>query len=145
MALHRRVLAVPQLDDAGDLHEVDAGAVVERAGDRRARDDEHVEAAEILDERMRDRAASAQMAETERVVAVHEDPCIFETPQHGQDLPSSGSDSEGFRLAAGLKYLQLDVIDDAAAIRSPGKIRVFSITEADITPYPSHRRSWASA
>ena len=84
MALQRRVFAVPQLDDARDLHEVDTGAIVEGAGDRRPRDDEHVEAAEILDQRMGDRPAAAQMAEPERVVAVHEDPRIFETPQHGQ-------------------------------------------------------------
>ena len=54
----RGVFAVTQLDDAGDLHEVDARSIVEGAGDGRARDDQDIEAAEILDERMRDRAAS---------------------------------------------------------------------------------------
>ena len=84
MALQRRVFAVPQLDDAGDLHEVDTCAVVEGAGDRRAGDDQHIEAAEILDQRMRDRSAAPQMPEPERVVAVHQNSSVFEPPQHDQ-------------------------------------------------------------
>ena len=78
MPVHRCVFAVAQLDDARDLHEIDAGAIVEGAGDRGARDDQDVEAAIILDQRMRDGAAAAEMAEAERVVAVHQDAGVFD-------------------------------------------------------------------
>ena len=40
---------------------------------------QHVEAAEVLDQRMRDRAAAAQMAEAHRVVAVDQDAAV-QTP-----------------------------------------------------------------
>jgi hypothetical protein len=86
MALQRRVFAVAQLDDARDLHEVDAGAIIEGTGDRRAGNDQHVEAAIFLHQRMGDRATPAQMAEAERVVAVHEDAGMFEASAHGASL-----------------------------------------------------------
>jgi hypothetical protein len=73
----RGVFAVAQLDDAGDLHEVDTGAVVEGASDSRTRNDKHLKSAEILDQRMRDRPAALQVAEPERVVAVHENSSIL--------------------------------------------------------------------
>ncbi len=86
VARHRGIFAVAQLDYARDLHEVDARPIVERAGDRGSGDDQNVEAAIILDQRMRDRAAAAQVAETERVVAIHEDTGIFQAPCHGQSF-----------------------------------------------------------
>ena len=36
MPVHGRIFAVAQLDDARDFHEIDAGAVIEGAGNRRA-------------------------------------------------------------------------------------------------------------
>ena len=82
MAVERGVFAIVQLDDRGNLHEVDANAIVEGAGDRRAGNDEDGQAAILLDQRMRDGPAAAQVTQPERVVAVHEDACVFEPP-HG--------------------------------------------------------------
>ena len=78
MPLQRGIFAVPQLDDAGDLHEIDARAIVEGPGDGGARHDQHVQPAVILDQRMGDGAAASQMPQTEGVMAVHEDAGIFE-------------------------------------------------------------------
>ena len=68
--VERGVLAVAQLDHARHAHEIDARAEVEAADDRRARKDQHRELLVALDQRVRDRAAAAQVAEAERVVAV---------------------------------------------------------------------------
>jgi hypothetical protein len=69
----RIVLAgVDLLDHARDAHEVDARAEFIRADDRRARDDQDGDRAIGLDERIGDRAATADMAETVRVVAVEQ-------------------------------------------------------------------------
>ena len=97
MPFQRRIFAVAQLDDARDLHEVDPRPVVEGAGDGGARDDQDVEAAKILDQRMRDRPAPPQMAEPERVVAVHQDSSVFEPPQHDQNPSFVGQRAVGVR------------------------------------------------
>ena len=75
----RLVLAVGELDHARDAHEVDARAEIEAADDRRARQDQHRHALEPVDQRVRDRAAAAQVAEAEAVVAVDEDPRVVES------------------------------------------------------------------
>ena len=81
----RLVLAVVQLDDARDAHEIDARAEIEAADDRRARQDQDRHALEPIDERVRDRAAAAQVAEAEAVVAVDQDPCVVEA-FHGSSV-----------------------------------------------------------
>src|SRR5262245_49101153 len=115
MAFHRLVFAIAELDDAGNLHKIDARPIVERAGDRRAGDDQDLEAPEILNQGMCDRAAAAQVTKAESVVAVHEDPRIFETPQHGQTLPSFGQGAGKGRRRA--KPLYLDTVVAAAGMR----------------------------
>ena len=148
MALHRRVFAVAQLDDARDLHEVDTRPVVERAGDRRAGDDQHVEAAEILDQRMRDRPAAAQMSEPERVVAVHQDSSVFEPPQHDQN-PSSARPTRRWRpapatqMAGGRRSKNLSLMSRLKLpARGFGPDREsFEFREGDIDSHPLHRRS----
>ena len=78
--------AVIELDDARDLDEVDPGAEVEGAGDLRARYDQNVEPFEPFDQRMGDRPAPAQMAETESVVAVHENAGMFQAVHNARHL-----------------------------------------------------------
>src|SRR5215469_17307398 len=70
MEAERGIFAVAQLDDAGDAHKINACPEVEAADDRRAREDQHREVLVGLDERMRDRPAAAEVAESEGVVAV---------------------------------------------------------------------------
>ena len=70
MQVQRDVVAIPKLDDPGDAHEVDTGTKIEAADDRRPRKDQHGRIAPGLDQVMRDRSASAEMAEPKRVVAV---------------------------------------------------------------------------
>jgi hypothetical protein len=81
--VERGVLAVPELDHAGNAHEVDARAEVEAADDRRARKDQDGELLEALDQRMREGAAAAQVAEAEGVVAVDEYAAIVPSVPHG--------------------------------------------------------------
>ena len=80
--VERRVLAVTQLDHAGHAHEVDARAEVEAADDRRARQDQDRELLVALDQRVRDHAAAAQMAEAERVMTVNEYAAILALRSH---------------------------------------------------------------
>src|SRR5207249_5714036 len=80
--IERRVVAVAQLDDAGHAHEVDARAKVEAADDRRAGEDQDGELLVALDQCMRDRAAAAQVAEPEGVVAVDEYATILAARSH---------------------------------------------------------------
>jgi hypothetical protein len=61
----------------GHAHEVDARAEVEAADDRRARQDQDGELLVALDERVRDGAAPAQVAEAEGVMAVDEYAAVF--------------------------------------------------------------------
>ena len=93
----RLVFAVVQLDDARDANEIDAGQEVEAADDRRSRQDQHRYALEAVDDRVRDRAAAAQVAEPEAVVAVDQYPGIVES-FHGCSLvpaPESGTRALG--------------------------------------------------
>ena len=76
MQVEGGVVAVAQLDDAGDAHEIDPGAEVEAADDRRARHDQDRELLVLLHQGMRDGAAAPQMPETEGVVAVDQYPGI---------------------------------------------------------------------
>ena len=66
----RGILAVSQLDDAGDADEIDSGTEIEAPDDRRARQDEHRQRLAARDERVRDGPAPAQVPEPEGVVAV---------------------------------------------------------------------------
>src|SRR5439155_19611499 len=85
--VERRVLAVTQLDHAGHAHEVDARAEVEAADDRRARQDQDRELLVALDQRVRDRAATAQVAEAEGVMAVNEYAAILALRSHTAPSP----------------------------------------------------------
>ena len=82
----RGIFAIAQLDDAGHLHEIDAGAIVEGPGDGRARDDQHLHAAIGFDQRMRDGAAAAQVAKSECVVAVKQDARVLKSCSHAVHL-----------------------------------------------------------
>jgi hypothetical protein len=115
VTLHRGIFAVAQLDHAGDLHEVDTCAVVEGAGDGRARNDQHVQAAEILDQRVGDRPAAPEMAEAERVMTVHQDPSVFEAPHHR-------SKTSTVRLAPGQQDTAFAT--DATAHRTAGMVHI---------------------
>src|SRR5262249_16200094 len=84
--VERRVLAVAQLDHARDAHEIDARAEVEAADDRRAGEDQDRELLEAVDERVREGAAAAEVAEAERVVAVDEYAAV-RTPAPHRPLP----------------------------------------------------------
>ena len=66
----RLVVAVLQLDDAGDAHEIDPLAEAEAADDRRAGQDQHGDVRAMADEGVRDGPAAAQVAQAEAVVAV---------------------------------------------------------------------------
>ena len=103
MKLQRRVLAVAQLDDARHPHEVDPGAKIEAADDRRAGQDQHRQVTVALDERVRDRAAAAQMAEAEAVVTIDQKTTAFlhdpaggvpRPPQYGRS-PARGKRAIG--------------------------------------------------
>ena len=80
----RRVLAIAQLDDAGYADKIDPRPVVEVADDRRAGKDQYRHARMTLDQGMGDRPAPAQMAESERVVAVDQDPGVAAARYHDQ-------------------------------------------------------------
>ena len=94
--VERRVVADAQFDHARHAHEIDPGAEVEAADDRRAGEDQHREVAAPADQRMRDRAAAAQMAEPEAVMAVDEDALA----SHGTGLShiSGAARKRGLRL-----------------------------------------------
>src|SRR5437870_10174072 len=70
MQAERGIVAVAQLDDAGDADEIDPGAEVEAADDRRPGQDEDGDVLVVLDQGMGDGPAAAQVAEAEGVVAV---------------------------------------------------------------------------
>src|SRR4029077_11786841 len=70
MQAERCVIAGAQLDDAGHADEIDPGAELEAADDRRPGQDEDRDVLVVLDQRMGDRAAAAQMAEAEGIVAI---------------------------------------------------------------------------
>ncbi len=67
------VLAVLQLDDAGNTHEIYTLAEFEIPDYGRARQDQHADAWVVLHEGVGDRPAAAQMAEAEGVVTVDQD------------------------------------------------------------------------
>ena len=75
----RLVFAVGELDDAGNADEIDARQEIEAADDRRAGKDQDRNAFVSIDDRVRDRAAAAQMAEAEAVVAVDQDARVVES------------------------------------------------------------------
>ncbi len=77
VAVKRSVFSVAPLDHAWNLDEVDARSVVERARDRRAGNDQNVQAAIVFDQRVRNGPASAQMTESEGVMTVHENACML--------------------------------------------------------------------
>ena len=73
MQAERRVVAVSEFDHPWNAHEVDARLEVEAADDRRARQDQDRQLTIALHQMMGDRPATAQMAETEAVVAVDQE------------------------------------------------------------------------
>src|SRR5262249_32473793 len=68
-----RIVAVAELDDAGDANEVDASPEAEAADDRRAGQDQDVQLLVLPDQGVGDGAATAEMPEPEGVMAVDED------------------------------------------------------------------------
>jgi hypothetical protein len=91
MQVQRRVVAVAQLDHPGHAHEIHPRLEIEGAGDLRSRDDEDVNALEVLRQRMRDRSAATKVPKAERVMAVHED-ADFVQPRgaHPSGIPECG-------------------------------------------------------
>ena len=79
-------MTVIELDDAGDLDEIDPGAKIERSGNLRAGNDQHIEPLETFHQGMGDGPAPAQMAKPERIVAVHENAGLFQPVNHGCGL-----------------------------------------------------------
>ncbi len=75
----RLIFAVGELDHARDPDEVDPRAEIEAADDGRAGQDQDRHALEPVDERMRNGAATTQVAEAKAVVAVDQDPCVVES------------------------------------------------------------------
>ena len=65
-----------QLDHAGHPHEIDARLEVETADDGRSRDDQDLQLRKRLGQRVRDGAATADVAQPETVVAVDEDAAV---------------------------------------------------------------------
>src|SRR3546814_3280984 len=90
--LEGRVLAVLQLDDAGDADEVDPLAEVEIADDRRAREDQDGEVGVVADQRMRERATAAQVTQAEGIVAIDEDAPVTDGHLRRRPSRSSGAD-----------------------------------------------------
>lgn len=86
VTVQRGIFAVSELYDARDLHEVDARAIIEGAGDGRTGDDQDLQSAVIFHQCMGDGATTSEMAEPEGIVAVHEDAGILEAPCHTKNL-----------------------------------------------------------
>ncbi len=76
MLVERGVFTVSELDDARDFYEIDARAIIEGACNGGAGDDQDIQAAIILNQRMGNGAASTQMSKPEGIVAVHQNACI---------------------------------------------------------------------
>jgi len=77
-----RVLAIVEFDDAGNANKVHARPEIEAANDRRARKNDDRQTLILLNERMSDRLAAAQMAKTERIVAVDQHSGAIEPLSH---------------------------------------------------------------
>jgi hypothetical protein len=110
----RGVLAVAQLDHAGHAHEIDACPEIEAADDRRAREDEDRDVLVVLDQRVRDGAAAAEVPEAEAIVAIDEDACLRWRPS----LRSSSSQDA-------LGRPRLPAADDYATARQARRSAVF--------------------